>query len=556
MMTAAGRQRRSRTGEEPRMRISRRYEPVAAPESERRAEALCTWLRDYASRRINSRLIDERRCIPPYVALDFGNQGIFGMQVEERWGGLALRSRGISRVLQQASAIDLGLGTFILTSLFPGVRPIASFGSPALKQAVLRDLATGRSFAGYAQTEPGAGTHFPAMSARALLGPDGRYRVSGDKIWIGNATWAAVVTVMAHTVEGERRRGLDAFAVPTDAPGVVLGRELLSLGMRGMVQSEISFRDVAVDEDALLAARGQGLDVGVDSMCFSRFAIAATCVGAMKHCAQQMLRFASRRSIATGRLLEHPVVLTALGETSARIAAAEAVVDRIAELLDAGGDVAVELFAVAKVAASEFLWASADRLVQVLGSRGYDESNRAPQLLRDARVTRIFEGTSEALVAYLGQQALSPRSDLHTLLREPLAGAPVADALAACVARVRGRTQLATGAAGGGPVPRSWQLALLGHAAVWAVVLAALRQRAENSELAERARAWAAHAFESACAQAADGAPEERLLLSPAEAEKAVEGYTAELGDVEQTLPGAKEELDPLLRPTPPDERG
>lgn len=536
-----------------RMRISSRYEAAPAPESERRAEALCAWLRDYAARRINSRLIDERRCIPPYVALDFGNQGIFGMQVEERWGGLGLRNGGVARVLQQASAIDLGLGTFILTSLFPGVRPIATFGSPALKDALLRDLAAGRVFAGYAQTEPGAGTHFPAMSARAVLGADGRYRVSGEKVWIGNATWAGVVTVMAHTVEGERRRGLDAFAVRTQAPGVALGRELLSLGMRGMVQSEIAFRDVVVDEADLLAARGQGLEVGVDSMCFSRFAIAATCVGAMKHCAQQMLRFAGRRSIATGRLLDHPVLLAALGEATARIAGAEAVLDRAADLLDAGEEVAVELFAVAKVAASEFLWATADRLVQVLGSRGYDEANRAPQLLRDARVTRIFEGTSEALIAYLGQQALAPKSDLHELLRDRLAAGPIADALAACVARVRGRTQLA---AGGAPPPRSWQLALLGHAAVWAVVLAALRQRAENSELAERARAWAARSFEEVCAQAADGSLQELVLLSPAEAEKAVEAYAAELGDVEQTLPGAKEELDPLLRPTPPRELG
>jgi alkylation response protein AidB-like acyl-CoA dehydrogenase len=118
------------------MQVTSRYQPLSADASARRAAALCAWLRDYCGRRVNSRLIDERRTIPPYVVLDFGNAGLFGLQVEERFGGLALRSRDIARVLAQAAAIDLGLGTFLLTSLFPGVRPIAAFqprGTPGTR---------------------------------------------------------------------------------------------------------------------------------------------------------------------------------------------------------------------------------------------------------------------------------------------------------------------------------------------------------------------------------------------------------------------------------------
>lgn len=532
------------------MQVSNRYEALDAATSRARAEDLCAWLRDYAARRINSRLIDERRSIPPHVLLDFGNHGVFGVQVEERFGGLALRSRDVVRVLEQAAAIDLAVGTFILVCLYPGVRPIAAFGSEALKAEVLPDLATGRALAGYGQTEPGAGSHFQALSTRAIRGDDGRWRISGDKVWIGNSSWARVINVMAQDYDGERKKGLSAFAVPVDSPGVFPGRELLSMGMRGVVQGEISFRDAAVGEHHLLGERGRGLDVGVDSMSFSRLAIAATCIGAMKRAAQDMLRFAERRGIATGRLVDHPVALAMMGETTARIAACEAVLYRAADLLDEGGEVCMDILAVAKVVASELLCETVDALVQLLGSRGYDEANLAPQLLRDARVTRIFEGTTEALIAFLGGQAISPRSDLHPLLRDDLAAPDLARAVTETVGAMKARTHLRGHAAGPEAPKRTWQVALAGSVAMWAVVCGALEQRAVAGGASERHVAWARARFDAACRRALEGAEAEIAMLSPSEIAKAVAAYGAELGEVEQSLPAEKYELDPLLKPS------
>ena len=251
---------------------------------------MLAWLRDWSERRLSSRLMDERRSVQPQVLLDLGNQGFIGVQVEEKYGGLALRNRDIARLLDQAAAIDLSLGTFLLVCLFPGIRPLAAFGSPLLKDEVLPDLARGRTLAGYAQTEPGAGTHFNAMAAQAVAQPDGRWRVSGDKVWIGNAQWSNVLTVVAHDVDASgRRRGLTAFAVRTDQPGVALGREMPSMGMRGVVQGEVAFRDVLVDADHVVGEPKRGLEVGVDSMSWSRFAIASTCVGTLRR-SLQLLR--------------------------------------------------------------------------------------------------------------------------------------------------------------------------------------------------------------------------------------------------------------------------
>jgi alkylation response protein AidB-like acyl-CoA dehydrogenase len=524
------------------MQVSSRYQPIADADSRARGNALLAWLRDYGAQRINSRLIDERRTIPPYVVLDLARQGVLGIQVEPRWGGLGLRNREVARVLEQAAGIDLALGTFVLVCLFPGVRPIAAFAGDALKREVLPLLAEGRMLAGYAQTEPGAGTHFQAMEARAVANATGGWRLSGHKWWIGNATWAGVLTAMAHDVDARgRRKGLTAFAVRTDQPGVALGRELLSMGMRGVVQSEVAFHEVAVAEDAVLGVAGRGLEVGVDSMSWSRFAIAATCIGAMKRCAQLMARFGERRWIATGRLLDHPVVLAALGEAAARIRASEGLLYRVAAAIDAGQGVAVELFAACKLMASEFLCETADRLVQTLGSRGYDEENLAPQLLRDARVTRIFEGTSEALQAFLGAAVLAPTSELWTFLRDELAAGNVANDLAEAVTALRARTL----AGGAGEPDRAWQCALAGQAVMWALAAAVL---ARDPGAPPSERAWAEVRFSEALAALRAGGAAERVLHDPVTAQKIVAGYADAIGDIDQNLPGERLGLDPLLR--------
>jgi len=524
------------------MKIASRYTPLGAAESRARADAMLAWLRDWSERRLSSRLMDERRSIQPQALLDLGNQGFMGVQVEEKFGGLALRNHDIARLLDQAAAIDLSLGTFLLVCLFPGIRPIAAFGSPLLKDEVLPDLARGRTLAGYAQTEPGAGTHFNAMAAQAVAQPDGRWKVSGDKVWIGNAQWSNVLTVVAHDVDaGGRRRGLTAFAVRTDQPGVALGRELPSLGMRGVVQGEVSFRDVLVDADHVVGEPKRGLEVGVDSMSWSRFAIAATCVGTVRRSVQLLERFAARREIATGRLVDHPVTRVALGLGAVRAAACEALLEAIAAALDAGREVDAELFAVAKVAGSEFAWDSSDRLMQGLGSRGYDEANGIPQIVRDARVTRIFEGASEPLFAFVGAAALAPNSDLYRALKGELGANAEADALGEAVTRLRAR-KLA-----GEPLARAWQCALAGRAALWAVLAAALGAR-PPSALRERARAWARAELDAACAEAASGLREEAFLPAAAELDAAVAAVLAPIGDVEQQLPAERWELDPLLR--------
>jgi hypothetical protein len=356
-----------------------------------------------------------------------------------------------------------------------------------------------------------------------------------------------MLTVMAQEVDaaGKKRGSLIALAVRPEQEGVTVGRELLTMGMRGMPQGELHFRDVFVAPEALLGEPGKGIEVGVDSMSWSRFSISATSVGAIKRAAQLMLRFGTRRQIATGRLIEHPVARSYLGETAAQAAVAEALLYAVVDRLDAGESVSVDLLAACKLISTEFAWLAADRLVQVLGSRGYDEANGAPQLLRDTRVGRIFEGTSEALVAYLGSQALSKNSDLQTFLREALEAGPVADRLDAAVAALRGRDGVAQ--------QRTWQVSVAGWASMWALGAAVAAQEAARNKSAqsERAAAWASARFAEACSRAGEPGPRERALFDAAAAEEVVASFADSIGDVDVTLAGEKRDFDPLLYSEP-----
>ncbi|HWU87311.1 MAG TPA: acyl-CoA dehydrogenase family protein [Kofleriaceae bacterium] len=531
--------------------IRSRYTAAADEVSRTRADARIAWLRTYAARRINSRLIDERRCIPPYVALDFGNQGLMGMQVEERYGGLALRNRDIARVLEQAAAIDLGLGGWLTTCIFPGIRPIATFATDAVKSELLPLLARGRMIGAYAQTEAGAGSDFTQIATTAMPRPGGGFRVSGDKVWIGNGTWCGVMTVMANVCD---RKGVPiemaAFTVRTDRPGVTPGEELLSMGMRGMVQSKVSLRDVDVEPADVLGEPGEGLMVGVDSMMFTRFALGACAVGAMKRSLQLIQRFASRRSIASGRLLDSPVTLAFAGELVAKTAAADALLYTIADLLDAGSAVPLEALVAVKLVSSEFLWQAADRLVQILGSRGYDEANLAPQLLRDARVFRIFEGPTEALAEFLGSRALLDDSPgVYGFLRDELGSPELADRLAACVEQLRARP-LDPRVPLSPNLEHAWRCALAGDAVAWAFLAGSLARRAGRTPTPRQRRVldWTRLAFAAAVQRAVEGDLTQAAIDPADELGRAIEDYGDAIGVVDQTLAGESRQIDPLLR--------
>ncbi|HYH44833.1 MAG TPA: acyl-CoA dehydrogenase family protein, partial [Thermoanaerobaculia bacterium] len=522
-----------------------------------RIERLNGWLRAFARQRIDSRLIDERRSISPHIVLEFARQGLFGLQAPVESGGLGLSTAETVKVLEQLGAIDLTLATFVAGHNALGLRPIQRFATPRRRDELLSDLASGRQLAAFALTEPGAGSNPRALAATATETAPGRWQLRGTKLWSGSASWAGVIHVFARLVSADGRLGgITAFQVRPGAPGLRQGPEALTMGLRGMSQSTVHLEGVEVGPEDLLGEPEAGLTVAEDAMSFTRLCLAAIAVGGMKRCAQLMVRYASRREIATGRLLDSPVTLVRLGELTAAIQATECLVQVVAGALDEGRRVPSELFAACKTAGPELLWRAADDLVQLLGGRGYLENNVAPQILRDARVFRIFEGPTEALRMHLGSSVSHGSPDLDAFVSGPL-GAP------GVAARLRDAA-LALGARFTGPAsPFSdhpsglrWAHVLTGEAATYALLEAAVEFVAGRSGpegpaagTLRRAGSWARMCFDETLRRGLAASSSEAALLGAGEVERLVEDLTATLGDVDQAAAGEDGGLDELLRP-------
>lgn len=390
----------------PRRRSSDGREPSAAEDSRRTARAMRDWLRGWAPRRLDSRLMDERRTMPPHVLLDLGNHGFLGMQAPLALGGKALCTVDLLGLMEQLAAIDLTLATAVGVHNGLGLRPLLRFAPERLRAAVAPHLAGGRQLAAFALTEPAAGANPLAMRTRAQRCPGG-WRLNGDKHLIGLANWAGWITVVARALDEEGvALGTVTLLLPDDAPGLRQEAEALTMGMRAMVQNALRFDDVFVPDTHVLGRPGAGMEVARDAMAFARLGIGALCVGGMKRCAQLMLRYASRREVAGGRLLDHPVTLARLDELTSAIAALETLVRALGAHDDRGGGLPQEACMACKCVASELLWEAADMAMQLLGGRGYLEPNLVPLLMRDARVMRILEGPTEALYVHLGAGAL------------------------------------------------------------------------------------------------------------------------------------------------------
>jgi alkylation response protein AidB-like acyl-CoA dehydrogenase/acyl carrier protein len=450
-------------------------------------------------------------------------------------------------VVEQLGAIDETLAMMTIVHNWLGIWPILTHAQAPLKTEIVPRLAAGRELAAFAMTEPAAGSNPLAIESTAT--PDGAdaWLLHGQKSWSGSAGWAAVINVFAQNLGADgSSQGISGFVVPRGASGLRIGPESLTMGMRGMVQNTIHLDGARVTRGQCLGEIGGGMRVAQGAMMQGRLAIGAACVGGMKRSLQLLVRYADRRSIATGRLLDNPVLLERVSASSAALAGIESLVAHVAQRLDDGVDVPVDAFVVCKIAGSEWLWRAADDLVQFLGGRGYIETNVAAQLLRDARVTRILEGPTEALGAFLGSRVLHDGAALHEFLSRGLGAPAVSSRLADAAREIDARCTSGRCRFGDGPGDaRRWSHALIGQVALDAVLFAAMPRGGPSYRLA-----WAEQRFEASIAAAFARSDANAFHAGAADLQSAVDGYVASIGDVEQSLAGEDHALDWMLRRT------
>ncbi len=510
--------------------------------AQRELDDVLDWIDDWALRRVDTMLMDERRSIPPHVVLDLGRRGVLGMQVPRAEGGLGLDDSGVLRILERLAGVDLCLATYVCDNNILGVRPILRFADESVRGRLAPDLARGRALTAFALTEPGAGSFVPSISSTATRTEDGSWRLDGVKSWSGNAAGSDVIVTFAHAYdEYGRSLGMTAFLIDTDDGAVRIGQEELTMGMRSMVHNTVVLDGALVGDERVLGEVGRGFDVANDAMARARLMIGGLCLGAMKRCLGVAVGYARRRPISTGLMVDNPVVRETLSDAAAAVRAIEAVVHGAASLFDARRPVGELIPLVIKVVCPELLWKVVDDTVQTLGGRGYIETNDVPRFLRDARVLRIFEGPTESLRMHLGSLVLHRRSELRTLIEDELGDRDAARVLTSMiddVAAASGQWSFADAVDG---TRLLWDR--LGAVVAAGVVDVMVRRAVDPADDGSGARDWAARRLR----QAHRAATEHPVMLEAARLLEMTEAEVTRAHKLVSREPGVRLEVDVLV---------
>jgi acyl-CoA dehydrogenase len=351
--------------------------------------------------------IDRDNAVPERVLRAAAALGVFGMTIPEAYGGTQLSALARCAVMSELGRTGLGsLCSIVGVHTGIGTIGIVRLGTPAQQARYLPDLAAGRRLAAYAITEPDTGSDVAGVKTRAERRGD-HWVLRGRKHFITSGDIAGVITVIARTGPAEARRGhLSAFIVEPSFPGFSVARVQEAMGLRGSHIAELVFDDCAVPGDNLLGREGEGLAGVLATLAEGRIGIGARCVGVMSRLVDLSVAYARQRVQFERPIAEFQAVQHMLADMAVDLDAARLLVWEGAWRLDHGLDVRGQASRV-KLFASEALGRVADRAVQVHGGYGYVSEFPVERLYRDARIARIYEGTSEIQRGIIAKQLLS-----------------------------------------------------------------------------------------------------------------------------------------------------
>lgn len=317
--------------------------------------------------------------------------GLLNIAMPEAYGGMGLGALEVALVTEQLCRACLGLGTALCVNAL-AAEPILLAGSEAQKQQWLPRLAQGE-FASFALTEPGAGSDAAGIRTSAVRQGDG-YVLNGSKIWISNASLASFFVVFAKTDPAAGHKGISAFIVERDSPGLTVGEPLGKLGQRAAPTCEVFFDQVQVPLPNRLGAEGEGFALAMRTFDQSRPMVAAFGLGLVQRCIDEALPYATGRQSMGKRLIDHQAVAHKLAEMQIRLEASRLLTYQAAWLADQGQRNTLQA-SVAKAYTSDAAMWAATEAIQILGGMGYSTEYAVEKLFRDAKVLQIYEGTSE-----------------------------------------------------------------------------------------------------------------------------------------------------------------
>ncbi len=358
--------------------------------------------REFVAREVAPHTVawDRAESVDRGIVKKLGDVGFLGLTIPEEYGGSGGDHLAYCLVTEELGRGDSSVRGIVSVSLGLVAKSIAHWGDEAQKRQWLPQLTAGEALGCFGLTEPGTGSDAANLTTRAVREGDG-YVISGSKMFITNGTWADVMLVFART-GGEGHRGVSAFLVPTDAPGLIRREVHGKLGLRGQATAEIVLGGVRVPASAMLGPEGKGFSVAMSALAKGRMSVAAGCVGIAQACLDAAVSYAGEREQFGAPIAGRQLVQELLADIAVDVDAARMLTWRVADLVDRGLPFATES-SVAKLYASEAAVRCANNALQVFGGYGYIDEFPAGKLLRDARVMTLYEGTSQIHKLLIGR---------------------------------------------------------------------------------------------------------------------------------------------------------
>jgi alkylation response protein AidB-like acyl-CoA dehydrogenase len=403
--------------------------PLPADEDVQRGEEFLAKLRDFCETQIDSARIEREARIPDETVDGLKELGALGMKIDTKYGGLGLTQVYYNKALALAGSASPAIGVLLSAHQSIGVpQPLKLFGTPEQKEAFLPRCAR-TDISAFLLTEPDVGSD-PARLATSAV-PDGDdYVLDGVKLWTTNGVVADLLVVMARVPKSEGHKGgITAFVVETNSPGITVENRNAFMGLRGIENGVTRFHQVRVPAANRVGPEGAGLKIALTTLNTGRLSLPASCVAAGKWCLKIAREWSLVREQWGKPIARHEAVGAKISFIAATTFALEAVLDLSSQMADENrNDIRIE-GALAKLIASEMGWRMADELVQIRGGRGFETAASlaargeravpAEQVLRDLRINRIFEGSTEIMHLLIAREAVDAHLSVAGDLIDP-----------------------------------------------------------------------------------------------------------------------------------------